>query len=407
MFNSMMRLVEQQLGDGAVRRPEFDLPNPAATPALPTEGREALIRFIIDSTPERHRFVAADGRQGVVYFDRRGRAVSGVLDTMEDDEITWIAMSRGPKPMGTSGGTNYPAPVQEDASSFQLTPKSRTAIEKFVFSNLPPDNKMRQGGKMIVMLTGKVAEAASVESYTRMDIAKVPCARLVEVARTMGYTGPVEKVQEGLAEAETKTFKLGTFLHLKTQTWEGWFYPLDDQKNGGLTGLQFDMEPGAKPKGKPKQKSLPSSHRRDWKEGTPPPEVVAKFEAHPDFKAGGSAKVEDMGPVHVSRDFMDPTISIYWVAKSDMTEDEFAAWLRKQHVRSKIQREKDRYSATTQYESVITEGTGLASVTSKKTGKTVNGEVGKMSKSSISITDNLGKSHVFDRTDPDIAVQFY
>lgn len=354
MFESMMKLVEQQNADGAVRHPEFDPPLPSGR-SPSDEGREALIAFIDASTPDRHKYRSASGHSVVVYFDARGRAVSGELRSLDDDTLRWIAQSKdmrgNPLPKSDPG---YTPPVQESVG-FTLTPKSRTAIEKLVYGKFPPDSKMKQGGRLKVMFTGESAKAAGVQSYTTLFLDQVECAALVDVARLVaggavesliaktetapiladdrdalverhggpvkrsrdamdptieiysvsskdmsredfekwvkakGITSKIEKRSDGWAVvvesagSPMRTFKLGTFMNLKTQTLDAWFYPMEDQKNGGLAGLQVDIGDSGRP-GKAVKKSVPSSHRSAWKEGSPPDAVRAKFEAHPDFQ---------------------------------------------------------------------------------------------------------------------------
>jgi len=279
MFGSMMRLIEQQQVDGAVRRPEFE-PPPDSEASLSDEERGRLIAFLASTTPDRHKFVAAGGRVGVVYFDTRGRAVSAVLDDLDDDTLQWIAQSKNMDgtPMATSD-PGYTPPVQEEVGAakfwksksqglwfvplakqknggwsglmldlsfskkpkkksvgkveqpygrhewwveadpsdeirgyfqahpdfsgkvveevgFRLTPKSRTVIERFVYSEFPPDSKMKKGGRMYVMLTGDAAKLLGEQRYTSVYLDAVPCSRLVDLAKALGYSGAIQKVEE-------------------------------------------------------------------------------------------------------------------------------------------------------------------------------------------------------------------
>jgi len=205
MFSSMLRLVEQQNSDGAIRHAEFD-PAPSQGPFDPA-GREEMIRFIDASTPARHKFDTADGRTGVVYFDTRGRAVSAVLDDLGDDTLGWIAQSRDVNGNALPAGTSVQAePVEESKETpdgertESLTPKSRTAIEKFVFSKMPPDSKMKKAGKMQVMFTGSVAKAAGAAPHSPMMIGEMDDQALISVAKLMGYVGVTESADLSNAE---------------------------------------------------------------------------------------------------------------------------------------------------------------------------------------------------------------
>lgn len=207
MFNSMLRLVEQQLSDGEVTRAEFD-PPPTDVASLTPEQRQAAIVAILASTPERHRFWMADGQQAIVFFDQRARAVAAPVFTLDDDMLIWIMQSKslsgGPLPNGSpaytpGSGAGYPQPVQEDAS-FKLTPKNRTAIEKFVFSKFPPDSKTKRSGRMQVMVTGDVAKTVGTQSYTLLYLDAIPCDQLVALAQTQGYKGAVEKMEEAVVD---------------------------------------------------------------------------------------------------------------------------------------------------------------------------------------------------------------
>ena len=367
----------------------------------------------------------ADGRSAIVYFDARGRATSGVLADLSDDELSWIAQSRN--------WHGFPVPVQEELSEavsleqkkgedywyvkkdgkkvgsvsadsggnfdgskeaggfkkgfktkdaaaawvggesvgesvgFQLTAKSRTAMEKFIYARFPNDQKMKSGGRMKIMFSGNAATAAGVQTNTVLFLDAMECSAVAAVAQLLGYKGPIEKIEEAsFADREKESaarnarmfpqtglsFKLGTFMHQKTSTWEGWFYPLDDQKNGGWTGLSIGRELGEKLKGKPVKQSIGSSYKSMWKAEEPPSDVRAKLEAHPDFVG---PKNEDTmvertsdGPVRRARDFMDPTIQIFSVAMKDMTQEEFEQWLRSQGIRAKVTKIGKEFTAYTE-----------------------------------------------------------
>lgn len=577
MFDSMMRLVEQQNADGAIRRPEFDPPRPSET-SFDDKSRAELIDFIDRATPERHKVQLIDGRTAVVFFDQRGRAVSAVLDDLDDDTLNWILQSKNlrgdPLPKsdpgypqaveeeratmrsptedevkalrdfvrevggkgysvkqhktvkGTSVGIHppYPAPssgsgavwvkvakwliqngwvqfpggdtdylekqqsaaekydafyglgnlmmkggggVSEEAEA--LSPKVRTAMERFVYAKLPPDAKMKKGGRMLTLPAGTWAQVLGVKSYTGVYMDEIPDEKLVQLATRWGFKseslaeniakgaseraksfdvpggsmhastvgdepvtswnvatadgtkvaivvkgGPkatgggsgvaevfwpgmknagfrgrvmmtvngaiklkrevpdatdaelpalvrkyrTESIEEGVvpvdvaalrasAEANAKkfahlkTFKLGTYLYYDGgPTNRGWFYPLEDQKNGGLSGLQsFMKDSGRFPK--PVKKSISAQDRRMWKEMEPPADVRSKFEDHPDFVSAKTESVETLsersqGPVRHSRDYMDPTVEIFTVSTDDMDEADFEKWLRHRGIRGKI-----------------------------------------------------------------------
>ena len=400
MFDRMTKLIEQQNADGAIRHAEFDPPESTLT-SLSDEARAQLISFIDETTPDRHRVQMADGGSAIVYFDTRGRATSGVLTDLSDDELTWIAQSRNWKgfSLPPTGDTGYRTPVQEsggfdgsreaggfkkgfktkdeaaawvggsgsvdESAGFKLTPKSRTAMEKFIYARFPNDQRMKSGGRMKIMFSGNTATAAGVQSNTVLFLDAMECSAVAAVAKLLGYTGAIEKVEEasfrdseGASAAANakrfpqagKTFKPGTYLHMKTQTWEGWFYPLEDQKNGGLAGLQSDIKDSGR-FGKPVKKSLPSGHRQSWKEETPPSDVRSKFESHPDFvgPTNEDTMVErSSDPVRRARDYMDPTIQIFSVDTKEMSQEEFEKWLSSRGIRAQVKKSGREYTAYTE-----------------------------------------------------------
>lgn len=417
MFDRMTKLIEQQNADGAIRHAEFDPPESTLT-SLSDEARAQLISFIDETTPDRHRVQMADGGSAIVYFDTRGRATSGVLTDLSDDELTWIAQSRNWKgfSLPPTGDAGYRPPVQESVESvsleqkkgedywyvkkggkrvgavsmdsdggfdgsreaggfkkgfktkdeaadwvggsgsvdesagFKLTPKSRTAMEKFIYARFPNDQRMKSGGRMKIMFSGNTATAAGVQTNTVLFLDTMECSAIAAVAKLLGYTGAIEKVEEASFSQATKTFKPGTYLHMKTQTWEGWFYPLEDQKNGGLAGLQSDIKDSGR-FGKPVKKSLPSGHRQSWKEETPPSDVRSKFESHPDFvgPTNEDTMVERTSdPVRRARDYMDPTIQIFSVDTKEMSQEEFEKWLSSRGIRAQVKKSGREYTAYTE-----------------------------------------------------------
>jgi hypothetical protein len=50
-----------------------------------------LEKFVLNNTPEHHRYMTAGGHQGIVYFDFRGRAASGVLAEISSEDLARIA----------------------------------------------------------------------------------------------------------------------------------------------------------------------------------------------------------------------------------------------------------------------------------------------------------------------------
>lgn len=125
MYESLMKHIsEQQIGaSGAVDRPEFDRDYGGDQVSFDVPGqREKVKAFVLRNTPHRHRYKDAEGRQGVVYFDARGRAASCVLEQIPDDDLVRIAhefSKRFPgepnhdKPQTSRSNHGYPTPVQE------------------------------------------------------------------------------------------------------------------------------------------------------------------------------------------------------------------------------------------------------------------------------------------------------
>ncbi len=359
MFASMMKLVtEQQERDGAIRHAEFD------TVAFPGGGytfelRKSVKDMIKRSIPERHSFMASDGRDGITYFDRRGRAVSGILDELEDDELAWIAMSMNPK-MNASGSIGYAHPVQEEAG-FTLTPKSRTIVEKFVYAKFPPDAKKKAGGRMVVMFSGESAKVAGVTNHMEMALDRVPCGRLVDVARLVGYTGDIEKLKEAVEEeADRLPDGMGKFVaSLKTAVerdfdLRGWRASaagnVRAQVQMDIGGMSITVViDGAK---RYPNNSSPVQVKNTWVAGNPKiwggGSIAKTMDA---IRQATTGKVEDRlderssGPVRTSRDAMDPSIAVYSVASKDMDEDAFGKWLRAKGVHAKIQKTGDGFRA--------------------------------------------------------------
>lgn len=101
---------------------------------------------------------------------------------------------------------------------------------------------------------------------------------VTDLEEAMGSADP-----RGPGLRDMKTFKPGVFWKSKSQGL--WFYPVEDQKNGGVSGLQLDLEFSKKPKKKSLQASeKPRGSRPFWDEATPPEDILALFKAHPEFK---------------------------------------------------------------------------------------------------------------------------
>jgi len=122
--NLMKYITEQRLTpSGAVDRPEFERGHGSsdAVDTTDPEQRAKLERFVLNNTPERHRYTTAVGGQGVVYFDARGRAVSGVLSEISTEDLVRVAhefSKRFPgepdhaRPQTGSSNHGYPRPTQ-------------------------------------------------------------------------------------------------------------------------------------------------------------------------------------------------------------------------------------------------------------------------------------------------------
>jgi hypothetical protein len=162
----MMKLVEQYNG-----RSHHEV-KPDEAPVI-SEGRAETERFIMESTPERHRFVASDGRRGIVYHDQDGQAVGAIVEDIDDDELSRIAAELG-------------ADQVSEAASW------RQAAEKAIFKHFPPDSKQK-GGK--VMLTGDMAKAAGAKPYAVAKLSDMTDEQIAAMAKLIGYKGALsEKV---------------------------------------------------------------------------------------------------------------------------------------------------------------------------------------------------------------------
>lgn len=118
-FSRMMKMVEQQLRDGEVRHDEFNVFVPPTTSVLTPEERLAIEGFLVGATPTSQRYTTAEGADGIVYYDTRGRAVSGVVAQMDDSELLALAYERG-----------YVPPAQDvEPDSFSVTVKTESVAE--------------------------------------------------------------------------------------------------------------------------------------------------------------------------------------------------------------------------------------------------------------------------------------
>jgi len=87
----------------------------------------------------------------------------------------------------------------EATADFKLTLKSQEALEKFIWSELPYDAKdegYARGRRRVFFVDADLAKAAGVHRYTRMMLDSLPALDLVNVAKFLGYSGPIEKVNQ-------------------------------------------------------------------------------------------------------------------------------------------------------------------------------------------------------------------
>jgi hypothetical protein len=95
MFDHMMKYIaeEGQFASGAVDRTEFERSygdDDNFDPSDPPD-RVKLSRFVLRNTPSQHRYKTAEGAQGIVYFDSRGRAASCALEEIPLEDLVRIA----------------------------------------------------------------------------------------------------------------------------------------------------------------------------------------------------------------------------------------------------------------------------------------------------------------------------
>jgi len=141
-------LTEQQKLDGEVDHPEFDPDyNVSGWPLLSDpEQRRKLESFVLRKCiPDRHRFRMANGSQGIVYFDARGRAVASAITEVPDADLVRLAKEAGSRLPGQRDTTKpqtgkkdhgYTPPVQEEQELKEERPPfydaSSRLIRKFI-----------------------------------------------------------------------------------------------------------------------------------------------------------------------------------------------------------------------------------------------------------------------------------
>jgi len=80
--------------DGAVRRTEFD-PLPMPEVLLSPNEREAIESFVLGATSPAFRYQDRSGKQGIVFYDDRGRAAAGIVREMDDGLLLGLAKREG------------------------------------------------------------------------------------------------------------------------------------------------------------------------------------------------------------------------------------------------------------------------------------------------------------------------
>lgn len=81
--------------DGAVRRTEFDPPTSSVEVVLSPNEREAIESYLYNHTKTQFQYVDRDGHKGIVFYDDRGRAASGVIREMDDGLLLSLAQKEG------------------------------------------------------------------------------------------------------------------------------------------------------------------------------------------------------------------------------------------------------------------------------------------------------------------------
>jgi hypothetical protein len=80
--------------DGSVRRTEFD-PLPQPEVLLSPNEREAVESFVLDVTSSAFRYMDRSGKEGIVFYDDRGRAAAGIIRDMDDGLLLALAKREG------------------------------------------------------------------------------------------------------------------------------------------------------------------------------------------------------------------------------------------------------------------------------------------------------------------------
>lgn len=80
--------------DGAVRRTEFD-PLPQPEVLLSPNEREAIESFVLKTTRPDFRYTDRGGKQGIVFYDDRGRAAAAIVREMDDGLLLGLAKREG------------------------------------------------------------------------------------------------------------------------------------------------------------------------------------------------------------------------------------------------------------------------------------------------------------------------
>lgn len=80
--------------DGAVRRTEFVPTGPPDVLLSPNE-REAVEAYLLQVTKEQFLYTDRYGHRGIVFYDDRGRAATGVVREMDDGLLLSLATKEG------------------------------------------------------------------------------------------------------------------------------------------------------------------------------------------------------------------------------------------------------------------------------------------------------------------------
>jgi hypothetical protein len=177
-------LEEQQKQDGEVCRPEFSpnygidgwplLSDPAA--------RQKLETFVLrNCIPEHHRYRLADGSQGVVYFDSRGRATSSRLTEVPDADLMRMADEKrsGFRPETGRKDHGYRGAVQEgkeleEGMKFHVEPKRLfPAMEKAVDLIVKARVAVRDVHELLAQVNQDATGIVWTDNYQNSEISKV------------------------------------------------------------------------------------------------------------------------------------------------------------------------------------------------------------------------------------------